>query len=105
MCSGASGVLKPLNTAVTDPSPPSSAESLLTAPASERPLTRPGLPSGQARNTDCEGELWLTRSGRIGSGSPALISRLAGEDRRGLKAFDDQPDAQRQLKERDQNCG
>jgi hypothetical protein len=64
----------------------------------EKAPTRPGLPSGQARNTDCEGELWLTRSGRIGGSSRAGISRIAGEDRRGHKAFDDQPDAQRKLK-------
>jgi hypothetical protein len=53
----------------------------MTAPASEYSLTRPGLPAGQAGNTDCEGELWPTRSGRIGGGSRAGISRLAGEDR------------------------
>jgi hypothetical protein len=29
----------------------------------------------------------------------------AGEDRRGLKAFDDEVDAQRKLKQRDRNCG
>jgi hypothetical protein len=53
----------------------------MTAPASEYPLTRPVLPAGQAGKTDGEGELWLTRSGRIGGGSRAGISRIAGEDR------------------------
>jgi len=41
----------------------------------------PGLPAGQAGKTDGEGELWPTRSGRIGGGSRAGISRIAGEDR------------------------
>ena len=33
------------------------------------------------------------------------VLRLTGEDRRGLKAFDDQVNAQRELKERDRECG
>ena len=59
---------------------------------------RPGLLAGYARNTDCEGELWPTRSESIGGGSRAGISRIAGEDRRGLEAFDDEVDAERKLK-------
>jgi hypothetical protein len=44
-------------------------------------------------------------SGKSPQASAPGISRIAGEDRRGLKAFDDQPDAQRKLKERDRKCG